>query len=180
MRITYPLLSLTMVISACSAFYPPVNRGALEDGKSHWFVYDSNYRGAIVISGGGRKFCAEPSPDTAVTGNIDVKIDVDKASVVDASVGLSAASALTRLSERSQAILVLRESMYRLCEQSINGNMSDNDYLDAFKETLNAVKLIFKTELKIAEGEENRSKAELAEAMKNLNPTELQFLFNQR
>lgn len=169
MRTIYKFLPLLMALSSCSAFTPPIKKSDLEPGKSHWFAYDSNYRGALIMYGADGKYCAEPSPDTATTGNLDFTVNIEKASVIEAAAELSAASKLTRLSERSQAILVLRESMYRLCEQSINGTISSSDYLAAFNETLDVVKTIFNIEQINAE-------AQLATAIKDLDQTKMQFL----
>ncbi|WP_342065792.1 hypothetical protein [Achromobacter kerstersii] len=179
MRTLCICLVVMIGLNGCKAITPPIKREALTENKNHWFAYDSNYRGAILLDSSTGKFCAEPSPDTATTGTFNLTINAERASVIDASAGLSGASTLTRLSERSQAVLVLRESMYRLCEQSLNGNISDAQYLSAFTAILNTIKVMFDAELANAQADQNQSKAALAREMKDLTPDQLLF-FNSR
>ncbi len=69
--------------------------------------------------------------------------------------------------------------MYRLCEQSLNGNISDAQYLSAFTAILNTIKVMFDAELANAQADQNQSKAALAREMKDLTPDQLLF-FNSR
>ncbi len=71
------------------------------------------------------RFCAEPPPDVALQRSMELlaKADLPQANVT-ASGSAKLSADVIALAGRTQSLLFLREALYRLCEQSINGNLS--------------------------------------------------------
>jgi len=76
-----------------------------------------------------RKFCAEPSPDVfsafAASLSGSAKTEAFEAAL-DAAFSENAAT----IGIRTQAIQLLRDGMYRICEGALNGQVDDDDFLD--------------------------------------------------
>lgn len=124
------ILLIPIVITGCASLTSPARKHeiAVEDGKSYWFDYDASRRGALMIPKDraghtGFKICSEPAPDIAfdTISKFESKLDYEK-------LGAEAAGELTskavKLAERGQTIQFLRESLFRLCELSINTELS--------------------------------------------------------
>jgi hypothetical protein len=132
----------------------------------------------------GIRVCAEPFADTAVQSAIELaaklsetakssaevaKSENEKASTSgdisgSAEGSLKAATEVVALAGRTQAVLITRELLYRLCEANMNGRLSDADAKALFESTLAVVKSIAATDEKKAEAQAADAKAKLIEA----------------
>lgn len=77
---------------------------------------------------------------------------------VDAKTQLEFSTAVIDLSKRSQTILFLREVLFRLCEQSVNNNLTSEQVEHLYE-------LAVKTSLVLAQGELAKQQAELAKRL---------------
>jgi hypothetical protein len=119
-------------------------------GHGYWFSYDASRRGAMLIakednSGTerhvtGAYMCAEPAPDVALSTAFNMLNDlkVGAAGTVDGVTGKGSVdfennarkeivTKVVELASRTQTIQFLREAMYRLCEQQMNGSIDKQD-----------------------------------------------------
>lgn len=74
---------------------------------------------------------------------------------VDAKTQLEFTTAVIDLSKRSQTLQFLRETMFRLCEQSLNNNLSSEQVMQLYE-------LAVKTALVLAQSELAKHQADLA------------------
>lgn len=73
------LFMLLVLVSGCASFTSPARKHILEEGKTYWFDYTADRRGAILITKhevGNIAICAEPSPDVALQIIDKFKADV--------------------------------------------------------------------------------------------------------
>jgi hypothetical protein len=86
-----------------------------------------------------------------------VKLDNPK---VDVKTQLDFQTAVIDLARKSQFINFQRESLFRLCEQGMNQNLSSEQIFVLYQQVL-------QTSLKLAEAELAKNKADLAKALKD-------------
>jgi uncharacterized protein YjgD (DUF1641 family) len=79
---------------------------------------------------------------------------------VDAQTQVNFQTAVVELSKRSTTILFLRESLYRVCEQQINQNLSSEQVMQLYT-------MAMQTALKLAEADATNSQTKLAEQLKD-------------
>jgi hypothetical protein len=109
----------------------------LEPGKAYWFRYGAEDRGALLypVKVDPEKqvqkvaMCAEPAPDVGLQkqiqslSNISAKLPMAGEPTGQLQYASSVQTELLQLAGRTQTILFLREAMYRLCEQELNGDL---------------------------------------------------------
>ena len=142
-------LVFTVLLTGCASFTSPARQHQLEEGKSYWFDYDASRRGAILIPRHEKKniaVCAEPSPDIALEILNKFKADV---TVKEVKVGAEAEvqEKVIQLAKRSQTLMFLRESLYRLCELSLNFQMKDDQVEKLYRMVIDAAAKMAEAEL---------------------------------
>lgn len=167
-------LTVTSLLSGCSALTPPARVQAIDkQEKIFWFDYDASRRGGILYKfdeGEMEKnprplrYCAEPTPDIALSILSDLKLGKQDGSVANASLNAS----VVKLAERTQMVQFLRESLYRLCEQSLNENIPYGEVKNAYLAVINAALAMAEADRDIAKKEalEAAQKAEELKAVK--------------
>lgn len=135
------LLAAAMLSTACTNFSAPAKVTRIDPREhGYWFQYSAGRRGATSVpksqDGSGIMLCAEPVPDVALehTNSVLAKVDIPESA--SAEVKAEFASSVVQLAGRTQTVLLLREAMYRLCEQSINGNIGADAVAELFKSIL--------------------------------------------
>ena len=133
----------------CSTFTPPAKYETIKSNQpnTEWYHYEASRRGAYVFRNGATvKLCAEPFPDVAKDILASIKITPETISVMSfgsASVTntkkVSTDSSLNektvQLAGRTSQVLMIREMLYRLCELSINTDLTKGE----LKEMYNSV-----------------------------------------
>lgn len=132
-------LAVALLLSGCGFFTRPADRHELEAGAPYWFDYAAERRGAILVpSRGTVRFCAEPSPDIALRQAVDLVAKAETPQGVTASGQAKFSADVIALAGRTQTILFLREALYRLCEQQLNGTVAPDQVAPLFLEILRA------------------------------------------
>jgi hypothetical protein len=124
----------------------------LDSGRSYWFSYTADRRSGFMAprkDGQNIYMCAEPSPDVGLQYTSKAlaelsasmqKINTTGAAKLDAELSTQ----ILALAGRTQTILFLREAMYRLCEQQLNGTLDKEDvkklYGDILKTSVDLAK----------------------------------------
>lgn len=149
-RIVWLFAPAFVFFGGCSVLTPPAQIKAIEGSGTYWINYDSDRRGAILNnSPAGLKICAEPSPDTSKDADFDSRLKQQE--IIDASAKAGLHTVV--LPGRNSTVLALRESLYRLCELSINRpNVDDAKLIETYIEIVGAV-------TKYAEAEAENSKS---------------------
>lgn len=149
-----------LITSSCASFQASTSVHALATNQPSFVDMDVSRRGVVIIRrGDGRGYysCSEPSPDVAVetVTRILAEIRLANSSNIDAKTEMEFKTAIVNLSQRTQTLLFLRESLFRICEQSANQNLSS-------EQVTNFYQLAITTALKLAEADLAKNQTELA------------------
>jgi hypothetical protein len=158
---------MLLTLSGCATFTSPARVHELQSNKPYWMDYDASRRGAIVIPDGSNvKMCSEPTPDVALNFAEQILVQVQAQTQnnpnIDGKVQAQLSETAMELAGRTQMVLFLRESLYRLCEQSVNGNLNHDEVKQLYE-------LVIQTSLKLAESDVAKNQKQLAEALKDPN-----------
>jgi hypothetical protein len=132
-------LTLSVFLVGCSSFTSPARKHELDSTKSYWIDYDATRRGTIVSNASSTwKSCAEPSPDAAI--GVVAKLEGSLKIADQGEVGGKAelAQSIVNLAEKTQMVMFLRESLFRLCELSINSDISADKTIASYKLVIDA------------------------------------------
>lgn len=168
-----------VLISACASFTPPARKHELVPGSSYWFDYDAHRRGALMVvegSAGTRRIrtCAEPAPDVVLSSIVGGRLSGEsKPANVEGELSGLAAQDVVKLTERSQMLMFFREALFRVCEISLNQELSPQDLLKMYDQIIaTALRLgsdkAFEVDILLAEAEVVRRKQELAIAQERV------------
>jgi hypothetical protein len=156
-KITLFLAVLTL--GGCTTFTSPARKSSVDLSQASWIDYDGTRRGAILIPETSKvRTCSEPSPDVALNLVTKLSGTIKKVEVGEANGNAEFNSSVVKLAERTQMIMFLRESLYRLCEQSLARDYTNTELLTAFNKTIDsAVKII---DLDRAQADTDKAQAE--------------------
>ncbi|MEW6245590.1 MAG: hypothetical protein AB1555_02645 [Nitrospirota bacterium] len=151
--------------SGCSFLQWPAEEEKLDANQAYWFHYEASRRGGFLVmadnstSGPKVKMCAEPPPDVALSRTADL---VAKVAYQGASGELQGklAEQLAQLAGRSENVLILRESLFRLCELSINSGLSPQELQNLYTTVINAIVALTTTEATRARTELSKAQTE--------------------
>jgi hypothetical protein len=164
------LLTGALLLSGCASFQPSVAIHPIASNQPTYIDMDASRRGVIIIPRPDNKgyfVCSEPSPDVAVATITRILAEVKLSNPnIDAKTEMEFRTAIIELTKRSQTILFLRESMFRICEQSINQNLSAEQVMKLHE-------LAILTALKLAEAELAKNQADLAKQLADPKVREL-------
>ncbi|MCC7529763.1 MAG: hypothetical protein IT342_14665 [Candidatus Melainabacteria bacterium] len=149
-----------LLVSGCASFQASTSVHALATNQPTFIDMDASRRGVVVLpraDGRGYYTCSEPSPDVAVetVTRILAEIKLAKSGNIDAKTEMEFKTAIVNLSQRTQTLLFLRESLFRICEQSANQNLSSEQVTKLYE-------LAITTALKLAEADLAKNQTELA------------------
>ena len=142
------VLSMILLVgNACTHFTPPTQVKRFDPKtQGYWFQYAAERRGATSVpsegNASGMMICAEPAPDIALEHTSSVLANVNIPQTADAELKAEFASQVIQLAGRTQTVLLLREAMYRLCEQSLNGNLTQAQVAKLFEKVLETTVLM--------------------------------------
>ena len=142
---TLHYLAVVILVSGCSSLTSPARMHELDSKQSYWMDYDVTRRGTIVSGANSNwKACAEPAPDAAIGVVAKLEGEADIAGQGSAKAKGELSQSIVNLAEKTQMVLFLRESLFRLCELSINTEITAAQtqalYLEVIKASLELVK----------------------------------------
>lgn len=134
--------SLVLTLAGCAStnsIYRPFDTingtGALVDMKQRAIVVNERMvtESAENASGTPTKYkqrvvCAEPSPDALSAYAAELAGNVDNPSNIGANFKMASREAAAFVGQRTSSIQILRDSMYRVCENYANGGMEAEHY----------------------------------------------------
>lgn len=139
----------------------------IQSNGSYWFKYDAEMRGAILLVrsdvNNAVSYCAEPAPDIAMerAGKLIADYGND---LINIGVEGSYATEALDLAKRSQTLMFLRESLYRLCELSINTDITTAQAVELYTKVLDSMKEFYKVEVSNADARNKEAEAEKSNA----------------
>jgi len=142
-------------LAGCASFTSPARKHELDASKPYWIDYDAYRRGALFIpisTAQGKVFrtCAEPPPDVAMQ-----LIDKFTAKGGNGEISAEASAEISQnalqLAQRTQTIQFLRESLFRLCEISLNTQLASDEISKLYNMVLEAAKSMAEAEKFTAE-----------------------------
>jgi hypothetical protein len=155
------VLIIMSIFAGCAVFTSPARKHMLESNTTYWFDYDASRRGALLVPQQNQQnlmICAEPSPDVAleILNKFKAALKVEK---VDVSAETEIQEKVIQLAKRTQTIMFLRESLYRLCEMSLNFKLPPEKVQELYTNVINVAFKMADAELKNAE--QSRIEAEI-------------------
>ncbi len=130
---------VALSLTGCAWTTSPARQHALEPGAPYWFDYDAGRRGAVLVpSRGAVRFCAEPSPDIALQQSVALLAKAETPQGITTEGSAKFSSDVVAMAGRTQTVVFLREALYRLCEQSLNGNLTQAEIAPLFARILEA------------------------------------------
>lgn len=161
-RHLFALLSGALLLSGCAALQPSTSVHTVASNQPTFIDMDASRRGVIIIPkpDGRTQFCAEPSPDVALETVTKILAEAKTSgnANIDAKAEAEFRTAVVQLSKTSVSIRFLREALYRVCEQSVNQNLSADQV-----EKLTT--LAISTAMKLAEADVTKNQADLAKEL---------------
>lgn len=168
---TATILTTTILITACSTFTSPARKHMLQKDEPYWMDYAADRRGAIIYpkntQTAGVTFCAEPSPDVAL--DIVSKFNLEGKAAeanLEGKAGAEVSEKVIQLAKRTQTIMFLRESLYRLCELSANQGIPGDKVVEQYEKVVNSAIKMAEAELVDAQTNQKKADAELQRVIK--------------
>jgi hypothetical protein len=161
--------ALTALCSACGSSQLKGEPVSAAGAKAVAITYPASVRGVYFRTEAGAYYCAEPPPDTAVNESLKMALkaalEANQSAVTGAkrARGDSSAEANASASQggkgnletsyehgvinvelagRSELVLVVRESLYRVCEASQNNAFSPDQVLGLYNRALENIKSV--------------------------------------
>jgi hypothetical protein len=154
---------LVSMLTGCASLTRPARVHTIAAPPSpSWMDYDASRRGAYVLpKNGGLAVCAEPSPDVALStvASLVAQVELQNPNV-SAQAQLNFQQSVVELTQRTESLNFLRESMYRMCEQAIDGNLSSAQIKDLYDTAL-------QTSLALAEADLAKQQNQLAQHLQD-------------
>ncbi len=147
-----------VVLNSCAGHRPITQKLDATNGSYH-ISYDATRRGNFITLENGKVITslAEVQPDVALANAIEITSKLKQGEKLDAEQMTKITESLTVLGERTAAVNILRDALFRLEEHCLNqkGNCG-KEYWDRFDAILEAVKEMqiadkIKSELRIQE-----------------------------
>ncbi|HBN9511489.1 hypothetical protein [Pseudomonas aeruginosa] len=178
---------IALILSGCTNFTSPARSSKLEVDTPYWFDYDASRRGAFLVPDDKKiKICAEPPPDVALSLVSKLETTIKKDEVGEATGKAEFNASVVKLAERTQMVMLLRESLYRLCEQSLRHDFTNEQILKAYEDTVKAAADLAKADVETAKADLAKAEADKAKSqtLKTLveqgkSATEIQQLLHQ-
>lgn len=168
-----PVALLVFCSTGCETFYPPVNYvsaknriqsdgfGVMQSTSNRRFVYIVPQKGA---DGSQHSFVfAEPPPDTALQETLKLAAKIPTTAGT-AEGNLDYASQVVDLTKRTQTVVLLRDSLFRLIEARANNVINDAQYVELYKYVFAGVR-----DLSGGKPEEAEAKRAAAQSVENIS-----------
>jgi hypothetical protein len=144
-----------VLMAGCASFTDPARKHELDASKPYWMDYDAYRRGALFVPlstarGKTIRTCSEPPPDVAM--QLADKFTAKGGSgEISAEASAEISQNALQLAQRTQTIQFLRESLFRLCELSINSQLAPDSISILYGKVLDAAKSMAEAEKSTAE-----------------------------
>ena len=142
----YIPLAASMVLSACSAFTPPIEKPIIEDklGNRIGTLATTAERRTVLVDLDSGHYCAEASPDAiqAISSSLRIAAanTAKKADGSDRSTEAEFARALATsvavAGPRTQGVLLFRDASFVMCQERVKNTLKQEDFKPMFENLL--------------------------------------------
>lgn len=156
-------IAALLFLSGCAALQPSTSVHSVAANQPTYIDMDASRRGVVIIPKSGNQgyyICSEPSPDIALETVTKILAEAKTSgnTNIDAKAEAEFRTAVVQLSRTATSLRFLREAMFRICEQSINQNLSAEQVTNLYETAL-------LTSLKLAEADLAKNQTELAKEL---------------
>ena len=137
------LLTALVCVGGCRTFTSPArNRHVTSANKNGLYLidYEATRRGTYVVQDGSNaiRIAAEPPPDVAFesTSKLTASLGDAVLKTDDAKLSGQVIETLTKLTERTQSVVIMRDAMFRLAEMHLNGAIDNEQYAFLYNKAL--------------------------------------------
>ncbi|MBP9613663.1 MAG: hypothetical protein KBE05_08880 [Sulfurospirillum sp.] len=130
--LTVLLVSSLTLFSACSTTNVPTPNIITHGGLSTFTVTEDTETSLIKIPGSVQQFCAARESDAISAPQSGLSLGFGMGGTKE-SVGATSSSGALSLGGRDPLVLIIREFMYRVCELSLNHNLTKEETLELYK-----------------------------------------------
>jgi len=157
--LTLCLMSIIFLFTACSPSANPTPNLTTHRGLSTFTVTEDTETSLIKSPESLEKFCAARESDAISAQQTGISLGFGVGGTKE-NVGTTSGSGALSLGGRDPLVLITRELMYRVCELSLNHNLSKEETLSLYKHFLD--KLIIIAPLTKANGAASQGIAPIA------------------
>jgi hypothetical protein len=165
---------LVCTCAGCRSFTSPARATDLKSATAYWVDYDATRRGAILYAEGGKiKMVGEPAPDAALelTQKYLAKVNYQ---AVSGEASAELAESIVELGKRTQTVMFLRETLYRLAEMANNGQLDATKQVEIYNKIVDAATQLGLAEVAAAEAKQKLAQAKLTSADAEVKTAEAQ------
>ncbi len=159
------LAASTLIMTVgCKSFTSPARYHSLNDGGVYFVDYDITRRGAFIVPKGKEvRTISEPAPDAGMETVIKFLTSMDYKGI-KGEASAEVVEKLVQFGQRTQTIMFLRETLFRLTEVGNNAGFDKTEYQELYKQVVQAAADLAKTEVEIAKKEAAKAETKKAEA----------------
>ncbi|MEX5214661.1 MAG: hypothetical protein NW703_10905 [Nitrospiraceae bacterium] len=168
-RFSAPSVGLValLLFTNCTHFTSPAREHELKSNQGYWFDYEASRRGTLLIikdSADTKQvtICAEPPPDIALERSQEILAKVSYQNI-PAELQAKLGEKVAELGKRTQTVMFLRESLFRLCELSNNSTFSSDSLKVLYEKVIDAALAVAEAEK--ADAERPKAEAERTKAL---------------
>jgi hypothetical protein len=162
--ITALAASILVTTVGCRSFTSPARYRSLNDGEAYFVDYDITRRGAFIVPKGKEvRTISEPAPDAGMESVSKFLASIDYKGI-KGEASAEVAEKLIQFGQRTQTIMFLRETLFRLTEVGNNAGLDKVEYQELYKQVVQAAADLAKTEVEVAKKEAAKAETKKAEA----------------
>jgi hypothetical protein len=133
-----------LVLAGCSSLTDPAREEVLKPDTAYKLDYDASRRGGFLLPSSQRgKFIlvSEPAPDVAVQSVADLSAKLSYQGI-DGTASAKLTQTMIELGKRTQAVMMLRELMFRVSELYASGALTQAQVEPLVQEIIKAATMI--------------------------------------
>lgn len=154
-------------LGACAALGGKTDVDELSGANITVVSYEAESRGAYFAHPGhAANYCAEPPPDVALDRALKTAAKA-KSQNIEGELNAELSSKAIQLAGRSQIVLLARELLYRTCEMSLNGKLTDGQINDNYNKVINLISQLGAAEMDDSSAELERQKIRRLQELKS-------------
>ena len=140
------VLVLALIAGGCRTFTSPARSRKVNDSVT-WIDYDATRRGTVIVkmADGRYRVLSEPAPDVAM-GVVSEFVGKASYEGISGEASAKVTETIAELGKRTETIMFLRESMFRLNEMQSTAELESAEVVRLYERVLDAALALAKAE----------------------------------
>lgn len=156
---------LLLASTGCHTFTNPARTKTISSSESQWLDFDASRRGGLLLATNSPfQVILEPAPDVAISSVAEFAAKASAQGKFDAEATAKITESLTSLGERTEAVMILRESLFRLNLLAANHAIDSNAVTNLFSQILAASQKIVEAEVKKQQAKIDQASADKSQS----------------